>query len=332
MGRLISTLPESSEQKQELHRIVHGPATPLLEARRAKTALQPLARLRQKQTARTEGVTHVVVIRWERLFRNQGNESTRETRSSGSKPSISNLINKEIITEVTRPPKRFTQWSSRSIALAKGGAANTIRNILTAKDLKPHLKRTFKISNDLRFEEKSGNVIGLYPNTPERALVLCCKKKSQRQALERTQTALSLSPHAVPTDPHDYVQHATITLFAALSYLQCNIFRQTAAEHIHKEWLAFLKRLARETPSDLAPHCIIDNYATHKQPPLKNFISTCNKRHEHKLGSNIIHLHFSLTSCSRLNLVTRYFRDLSMGCIREGSVEPSREKSLTRRF
>jgi len=155
------------------------------------------------------------------------------------------------------------------MAQAKGGAANTLQKIWTANELKPHLKGTFKISNAPRFEEKSGDVIGLYLHQPERALVLCCDGKCLCQALERTQT--------------------------------------------------------RKMPSDLAPHLIIDNYATHKQPPVKKLIHTRINPHERKHGTNRIHLHFMLTLSLRLNLVKRFFRDLSADDIREGSVAPSGE-------
>lgn len=211
------------------------------------------------------------------------------------------------------------------MAKAKGVSAYTVQKLWRANDLKPHLKRTFKVSNDPKFEEKFWDVIGLYLNPPDRALVLCCDEKSQCQALERTQTALPLGPNKVRTGTHDYIRHGTITLFAALSYLDGKIFCQTAARHTHKEWLAFLKTLDRQTPSDLMLHLIIDNYATHKQPEVMKWIASRNKAQERRLGTNRIHLHFTPTSSSWMNLVERFFRDLTVDCIRDGSFASTKE-------
>ena len=201
------------------------------------------------------------------------------------------------------------------MAKAKGVSAYTVQKLWQANDL----KHSFKVSNDPRFEEKFWDVIGLYLNPPERALVLCCDEKSQCQALERTQTALPLGPRKVRTGTHDYIRHGTITLFAALSYLDGKIFRQTAAQHTHKEWLGFLKKLDRETPADLSLHLIIDNYATHKQPAVMKWIAARNKVQERRLGTSRMHLHFTPTSSSWMNLVERFFRDLTVDCIRDGS-------------
>jgi len=325
MARPIRILPASNEQKHELRGMINRPTTPQREARRARIILHRITGLNQEQTARAEGVNRPVVVQWERRFRERGIEGLREARRSGRKPTISNRIKEAIITEATRPPKGFTQWSSRKMAQAKGVSPNTVQRFWRANDLKPHLKRTFKVSNDPRFEEKFWDVIGLYLNPPERALVLCCDEKSQCQALERTQTALPLGPRKVRTGTHDYVRHGTITLFAALSYLDGKIFRQTAPQHTHKEWLAFLKKLDRETPSDLSLHLIIDNYATHKQPLVMEWISARNKRQERVHGTHRIHLHFTPTSSSWMNLVERFFRDLTVDCIRDGSFTSTKE-------
>jgi len=325
MARPIRILPASNEQKHELQNMVNRPMTPQREARRARIILHRITGLNQEQTAIAEGVNRPVVVQWERRFREQGIEGLREAKRSGRKPSICNRIKEAIITEVTRPPKGFTRWSSRKMAQAKGVSPNTVQRFWRANDLKPHLKRTFKVSNDSRFEEKFWDVIGLYLNPPERALVLCCDEKSQCQALERTQTALPLGPRKVRTGTHDYVRHGTITLFAALSYLDGKIFRQTAPQHTHKEWLAFLKKLDRETPSDLSLHLIIDNYATHKQPLVLKWITSRNKRQERMHGTHRIHLHFTPTSSSWMNLVERFFRDLTVDCIRDGSFTSTKE-------
>ncbi|MFZ4779596.1 MAG: IS630 family transposase [Terrimicrobiaceae bacterium] len=325
MARPIRILPASNEQKQELRGMINCPTTPQREARRARIVLHRITGLNQERTALAEGVNRPVVAQWEKRFREQGIEGLGEARRSGRKSSISDRIKEEIITEVTRPPQGFTQWSSRKMARAKGVSPNTVQRLWRANDLKPHLKRTFKVSNDPRFEEKFWDVIGLYLNPPERALVLCCDEKSPCQALERTQTALPLGPRKVRTGTQDYVRHGTIMLFAALSYLDGKIFRQTAPQHTHKEWLSFLKKLDRETPPELSLHLIIDNYATHKQPLVMEWITARNKRQERAHGTHRIHLHFTPTSSSWMNLVERFFRDLTVDCIRDGSLTSTKE-------
>jgi len=325
MARPIRVLAASSEQKRSLKSMISRPTTSQREARRARIVLHRIVGINQEQTALIEGVNRPVVVLWERRFRERGIEGLREARRPGRKPSISDEVKRSIISEVTRPPEGFTQWSSRRMAKAKGVSADTVQRLWRANDLKPHIKRTFKVSNDPRFEEKFWDVIGLYLNPPERALVLCCDEKSQCQALERTQTALPLGPHKVRTGTHDYIRHGTITLFAALSYLDEKIFRQTAVQHTHKEWLAFLKKLDRETPSELALHLVIDNYATHKQPTVMQWIASRNKRQERELGTSRIHLHFTPASSSWMNLVERFFRDLTVDCIRDGSFASTKE-------
>ena len=184
-----------------------------------------------------------------------------------------------------------------------------------ANDIKPHLTRTFKLSNDPQFEARFWDVIGLYLNPPDRALVLCCDEKSQCQALERTQPGLPLGVGHIKTRTHDYIRHGTVTLFAALSYLDGKILSRTAEQHTHKEWLAFLKLIDRETPGGLEIHLIMDNYATHKHPAVKSWLA----RHPR------FHLHFTPTSSSWLNLVERFFRDLTQDVVREGSFGSVRE-------
>lgn len=325
MARPIRILEASPEQKRSLEAMISRPTTPQREVRRARIVLHRINGLNQEQTAQTEHVNRPVVVQWEKRFRELGIEGLREARRSGRKSSIGNEVKEAIIIEATRPPEGYTQWSSRKMAKAKGVSAYTVQKLWRANDLKPHLKRTFKVSCDARFEEKFWDVIGLYLNPPERALVLCCDEKSQCQALERTQTALPLGPRKVRTGTHDYVRHGTITLFAALSYLDGKIFRQTAPQHTHKEWLGFLKKLDRETPADLSLHLIIDNYATHKQPVVMKWIASRNKAQERRLGTSRIHLHFTPTASSWMNLVERFFRDLTVECIRDGSFASTKE-------
>ena len=185
----------------------------------------------------------------------------------------------------------------------------TVQRLWSANDIKSHLTRTFKLSKDKQFEAKFWDVIGLYLNPPDKALVLCCDEKSQCQALERTQPGLPLGIGHIRTRTHDYIRHGTITLFAALSYLDGKILSRLAPRHTHREWLAFLKQLDAQTPAQLDLHLIADNYATHKQPKVKAWLA----RHPR------FHMHFVPTSSSWLNLVERFFRDARVMTIYEGT-------------
>jgi transposase len=191
----------------------------------------------------------------------------------------------------------------------------TVQRLWSANDIKPHSVRTFKLSQDQHFEAKFWDVVGLYLNPPDRALVLCCDEKSQCQALERTQPGLPLGIGHVRTRTHDYVRHGTITLFAALNYLDGKIISRVAARHTHAEWLTFLEQIDRQTPRELELHLIVDNYGTHKHPAVKAWLA----KHPR------FHMHFTPTSSSWMNLVERFFRDLTEEVIREGSFASVRE-------
>ena len=207
------------------------------------------------------------------------------------------------------PSGEATHWTGRALARAAGVSLRSVQRIWAAHGLKPHRVKTFKLSNDPRFEEKFWDVIGLYLNPPAKALVLCCDEKSQCQALERTQLGLPLAPKRPPTMTHDYIRHGTVTLFAALSQLTGKLITRTEARHTHVEWLRFLKQIDRETPPDLDLHLIADNYATHKHPKVRAWL----QRHPR------FTMHFTPTSSSWLNLVERFFADLTGDVIRAGS-------------
>jgi transposase len=192
-----------------------------------------------------------------------------------------------------------------------GVSKSAVQAIWSANDIKPHRVRTFKLSKDPRFEEKFWDVIGLYLNPPGKALVLCCDEKSQCQALERTQPGLPLGVGHIRTKTHDYYRHGTLTLFAALNYLDGKIIHRTERCHTHREWLRFLRQIQHETPRGLGLHLIVDNYCTHKESSVKSWLA----RHPR------FHLHFTPTSSSWLNLVERFFRDISQDVIREGSFD-----------
>ena len=196
-----------------------------------------------------------------------------------------------------------------------GISRHSVHQIWKKNNLKPHLVKTFKISKDPNFRKKFWDVIALYLDPPDKALVLCCDEKSQCQALERTQPGLPLGIGHIRTKTHDYIRHGTITLFAALNYLDGKIIARTEKRHTHVEWLKFLKQLDRETPKDLDLHLIIDNYSTHKHERVKGWLG----RHPR------FHIHYTPTSSSWLNLVERFFADLTNDVVRDGSFTSVRQ-------
>ena len=309
MARPVRGLEMDSDQRNELESLVRAPTTPQRSVQRARILLACAQGLSQQEVARRLGVRRRIVTKWCGRFRRVGLAGLADAGGRGRKPSLSEEIRALILTQATRPPKGRTRHSVRSMARAARVSVGTVHALWQANDIKPHLTRTFKLSNDPQFEAKFWDVIGLYLNPPDKALVLCCDEKSQCQALERTQPSLPLGIGHIKTRTHDYIRHGTVTLFAALSYLDGKILSRTAEQHTHKEWLAFLKVIERETPAGLAIHLIMDNYATHKHPAVKSWLS----RHPR------FHLHFTPTSSSWLNLVERFFRDLTEDVVREGS-------------
>ena len=249
------------------------------------------------------------VAKWRGRFAAAGMAGLGDAARSGRPARLAEAVVQRVLTEVTRPPKGRARWSVRSMARHAGLSKSAVQQLWARNDLKPHRLRTFKVSHDPLFEPKFWDVIGLCLDPPHKALVLCCDEKSQCQALERTQPGLPLGIGHIRTRTHDYIRHGTVTLFAALSYLSGKVFGLTAARHTHKEWLTFLKLLDRETPPELALHLIIDNYATHKHPVVRAWL----------LKHPRFHLHFTPTSSSWLNLVERFFAELTAQVVREGS-------------
>ena len=208
----------------------------------------------------------------------------------------------------TSPPNA-THWSTRTMAKAQGLSEATVRRIWKRHNLKPHLVETFKLSRDKRFLEKLHDVVGLYLNPPDKALVLCVDEKSQIQALERTQPMLPLRSGIPARQTHDYKRNGTTTLFAALSMLDGKVIGDCMPRHRHQEFIRFLQLIDVKTPADLTLHLIVDNYGTHKHPRVQSWL----KRHPR------FHLHFIPTSSSWLNMVERWFREITDKRIRRGS-------------
>ena len=319
MARTVSSLELTELDPHALNRIVNSPTSEQRMVNRARIILLRAEGLAQVKVATQVGVRQSVVSKWDQRFREQGLEGLQEAKRSGRKPSLPLQVRNSIIVDATQPPPPLKRWSLRSMAKAQGVSPSTVHRLWQANDLKPHLSRTFKLSNDPNFEAKFWDVIGLYLDPPDKALVLCCDEKSQCQALERTQPGLPLGVGEIRTSTHDYKRHGTITLFAALDYIQGTIHRQFHKTHTHAQWLGFLKHLDKECPEGLTLHLIIDNYCTHKHEKVRSWIKWRNARHKSKHAVDRIALHFTPTSSSWMNLIERFFRDITEDVIREGS-------------
>jgi transposase len=300
----------SDEQRAVLERWAGAQKTPQSVAVRARIVLMAAAGASNSAIARELSVSRPTVIMWRERFAGGGPEALTETRPGrGRKPTISAAKVKAIVaaTTQTRPPGQ-THWSCRSMAAAQGVSAATVQRIWDAHGLKPHRSRAFKLSNDPLFCEKLTDVVGLYLNPPEKALVLCVEKKSQIQALDRTQPSLPMKRGRAGTMTCDYKRNGTTTLFAALSTLDGSVVGQCLPRHRHQEFLKFLRTLDREFPRGLRLHLILDNYQTHKHADVTAWL----ERHPRFV------LHFTPTSSSWLNLVERWFRELTEKALRRG--------------
>jgi transposase len=315
MARPISTVELVEDERQELERRVKAPTVSKRDSLRAAIVLRRAEGVKQVQVAEEYDVSVACVNKWSQRFERDGLEGLQDRKGRGRRPSIPLRKVEQVITRVTQPPKPRKRWTVRTMARDVGISPDSVHRIWRANDIKPHLIKTFKVSTDPHFEEKFWDVIGLYLDPPERALVLCCDEKSQCQALERTQPGLPLGIGEIRTKTHDYKRHGTITLFAALNYLDGKLISRTEKQHTHVEWLRFLKQIERETPKDLDLHLIADNYGTHKEDNVQKWLA----RHPR------FHMHFTPTSSSWLNLVERFFGELTQDVIRDGSFASVRE-------
>ncbi len=309
MTRPIKKLHAEPDVVRELRRRATAPTSTVRERDRAEIILLRIEGVGVDAVDGKLGTTSKRVSMWARRFELHGLDGLKDKAGRGRKPSIPTQKIERVVTEVTRPPPNRQRWSVRSMSRHSGVSASSVQRIWSKNELKPHITRTFKLSNDPDFERKFWDVVGLYLNPPVNALVLCCDERSQCQALERTQPSLPLAPGRPKTMTHDYTRHGTITLFAALIAATGKLITRTEGSHTHVEWLRFLKQIDRETPKELDLHLIADNYATHQHPNVKAWLA----RHPR------FKMHVTPTSSSWLNLVERFFADLTADVIRSGS-------------
>ena len=250
------------------------------------------------------------VWRWQERYIAEGVDGLLhdKTRPSGKKPLSRKIKLKVLARTANATPANATHWSRTSMAAEMGISPSSVGRIWAEAGLKPHLVRRFKISNDPQFEEKVTDVVGLYLNPPDRALVLCVDEKSQIQALDRTQPGLPLKRGRAATMTHDYKRHGTTTLFAALDVRSGLVIGECQPRHRAKEFIRFLKRIDRCVQRHLDIHLVLDNFRTHKTPEVKRWLT----RHRR------FHLHFTPTSASWLNLVERFFAEITQKRIRRG--------------
>lgn len=300
----------SEQQRAVLERWAVAQKTPQSVALRARIVLAAAAGESNSEIARRLSVSRPTVILWRGRFAEGGAQALTETKPGrGRKPQISAAKVKQIVQATTQTtPPGATHWSCRSMAKAQGVSPATVQRIWDAHGLKPHRVKTFKLSNDPHFTEKLTDVVGLYLNPPEKAIVLCVDEKSQIQALDRTQASLPMKRGRAGTMTHDYKRNGTTTLFAALSMLDGSVVGQCLPRHRHQEFLKFLRTLDREFAGEQELHLIVDNYRTHKHANVDAWLA----KHPR------FHLHFTPTSSSWLNLVERWFRELTDKAIRRG--------------
>ena len=300
----------TEEQRSELERLANSKLSEVRIAERARIVLLAAEGLENIEIGERLGIDRRTAGRWRGRYAEKGlGGILKDLPRGGRKPAARDELAAEIIRKTTREtPKDATHWSTRTLAEELGTNHSMVARVWKAAGLKPHRVKTFKLSNDPLFIEKLADVVGLYLDPPDHALVLCADEKSQIQALDRAQPGLPLKKGRCGTMTHDYKRNGTTTLFAAIELAEGKLIGTCMKRHRHQEWIKFLKLIDRETPKDLDLHLVVDNYRTHKHEKVKAWLE---KRPR-------FHIHFIPTSSSWLNLIERWFRDLTDKRIRRG--------------
>jgi transposase len=311
MPRVIAPLLLSKDQRSELQRWLAAMGTPQQVALRSRIVLATADGKTEGVIAAENDVNRKTVRLWRERFRIQGLSGLWEIAPGrGRKPTYdSNRVKAVIDATLQSKPKGSTHWSCRTLAAAQGISKSTVSKIWRSHNIKPHRTKTFKLSRDPKFLEKLTDVVGLYLNPPANAIVLCIDEKSQIQALQRTQPGLPLKKGRCGTMTHDYKRHGTTTLFAALDVLAGKVIGDCYKRHRHQEFLKFLRRIHQEFPGKAPLHLVMDNYGTHGTPEVKAWLN----RHPRFV------VHYVPTSCSWLNLIERWFAELTNKRIRRDS-------------
>jgi len=311
VGRYRPTLSLSDDQRVRIAEWLSAHGTPQQVGLRCRIVLAAAAGNADLAIGRALGVNRHTATLWRRRFAEEGMDCLWEVASGrGRKPTYGADKVKEVVDATLQTkPKGMTHWSCRQMANSQGISKSTVSKIWRSHNIKPHRVKKFKLSTDPRFLEKLTDVVGLYLNPPEQAVVLCIDEKSQIQALDRTQPGLPMKKGRCGTMTHDYKRNGTTTLFAAIELLQGKVIGDCFKRHRHQEFLRFLRRLDREFPPELNLHLVLDNYGTHKTAEVEEWL----KEHPRFVT------HFVPTSCSWLNLIERWFSELTTKRIRRGS-------------
>ncbi len=304
-------LPVTSEQRLTLESWQRAHTTPRRVATRAQIILMAADGCSNNRIATDLGVDRKTVIYWRERFSAEGVDTLGKVREGRGAPrSIPPVTVRRIVSlTLNSKPVGATHWSCRAMAKQTGVSATTVHRIWREHRLYPHRVSTFKVSRDPKFVEKLTDVVGLYMNPPDKALVLCVDEKTQIQALDRSQPGLPMKPGKAGTMTHDYKRHGTVSLYAALSILDGGIVGQCLPRHRHQEFLRFLRQLDREFPKSLDLHLVLDNSSTHSTPEVKAWLDAHPR----------FKLHFVSTSCSWLNMVEGVFADLAKKQLRRGT-------------
>ena len=304
------TVELSPEDRARLDKVIADRNTPQKHVRRAQIVVLTADGVGTMEIMERTGQSKPTVWRWQARFAEAGVDGLLrdKTRPPGKKPLSEATVRQVVTKTTTERPADATHWSARAMAKAVGIAVSSVQKIWRAHGLKPHQVRTFKLSNDPNFEAKLVDVVGLYLDPPDRALVLSVDEKSQIQALDRTQPGLPLKKGRAGTLTHDYKRHGTTTLFAALNLLDGSVIGRCMDKHRHQEFIKFLGTIDANTPADLDLHLIVDNYGTHKHANVMAWL----EQHPR------FHLHFTPTASSWLNMVERFFAEITRKRIRRG--------------
>jgi len=305
--RIASPIELTEVERERLVKLAQSDTVEVRLARRAGIVVLAADGLNNHQISELLGIDRIQAGRWRERYAEGGITAIERDLPRGGRKLKADVAQIVRLTTQHTPPAA-TQWSTRSLAAVAGVSDTTVQRIWRAHGLKPHRMRPFKVSRDPKFVEKLDDIVGLYLAPPEHALVLCCDEKSQVQALDRTQPGLPLKKGRAATMTHDYKRHGTTTLFAAMNTLDGSVIARCEPRHRHLEWLSFLRQIERDTPKEKSLHLICDNYATHKHPKVKDWIDAHPR----------VHVHFTPTSASWLNMVERFFRDLTTERLRNG--------------
>jgi transposase len=308
-GRPLPVLELIPEEREELRRLTRRHTTAQALALRARIVLACAEGYSNRTVAETLGVTRMTVGKWRRRFLERGLDGLLDEPRPGHPRTVSDAdVERVLVMTLESQPADATHWSTRSMAKASGLSQSTVSRIWRAFSLQPHRSESFKLSTDPFFIEKVRDIVGLYLDPPDRALVLCVDEKSQIQALDRTQPLLPMRPGQVERRTHDYRRHGTTTLFAALDVATGEVIGRLERRHRSQEFLRFLKQIDAAIPAELEVHLIVDNYGTHKTPAVRRWIA------QHPR----FHVHFTPTYSSWLNLVERWFALLTERQLRRG--------------